>query len=73
MRDGKMILIDFENNPELSMLAKQYKINYINLNAKETLGLKTLIVRPDGIVAWLAEDKVDLESAKTALSVWHGQ
>lgn len=41
---------------------------------KDKLGLRALMVRPDGVVAWAAEGKAkpDIDAAKTALEVWFG-
>lgn len=74
MSSGKAILIDFENNSALENLAKSWKgrIDYLSLKVKDTLGLKSLIVRPDGIVAWVAEKDIDLKKATTTLTYWLG-
>ena len=44
----------------------------LDVHAKNELGLKALLVRPDGVVAWVAEDAADLESLSASLSRWFG-
>jgi 2-polyprenyl-6-methoxyphenol hydroxylase-like FAD-dependent oxidoreductase len=74
MRDGKGLLIDFSNNPVLAELSSAWdeKLEYVNFQVKDNLGLDALLVRPDGIVAWVSEGKPDLNTAKAALTKWFG-
>jgi 2-polyprenyl-6-methoxyphenol hydroxylase-like FAD-dependent oxidoreductase len=75
MESGKGLLVDFANNCSLAELAAtcDEKIDYVNKLAEDSLGLRALLVRPDGIVAWLAESEPNLDTAKTALLRWFGQ
>ncbi|KAI1763117.1 monooxygenase [Hypoxylon sp. FL1150] len=72
---GKGLLVSFDNEAELKELADAYedKVDYLGIGAKERLGIKALLVRPDGFVAWVAEDKADLDAAKAALGRWFGK
>jgi 2-polyprenyl-6-methoxyphenol hydroxylase-like FAD-dependent oxidoreductase len=74
MESGKGLLVDFTSNSSLAELASNWKasVDYVNTPAKENLGLTALVVRPDGIVAWVAERQPDLETAKTSLLRWFG-
>ncbi|KAI1377824.1 monooxygenase [Hypoxylon crocopeplum] len=67
-------LVDFSDDADLKELATKYeaKVDYIGGGAKDQLGLRALLVRPDGIVAWIAEEKPDVEAAKAALERWFG-
>lgn len=58
MQDGKMILLDFEENTLLETLANEYgeRIRYISGNVKNRLGLNAALIRPDGIVAWVSDN-----------------
>lgn len=59
LRDGKGVLLDFTNNKELETLAKEYseQLLYIASHANDQLGVSALLVRPDGYVAWAAEEE----------------
>ena len=66
------LIVDFENNPSVAKLAQSWgsMVKYSESHAKETFGLKTLLVRPDGIVAWVSTDEVNLDALKTTLARW---
>ncbi|KAI2627725.1 monooxygenase [Hypoxylon sp. NC1633] len=68
------VLLDFNDDASLRELVNGYeaKVDYISVGAKDRLGLGALLVRPDGIVAWVSEDKPDVEAARTALGRWFG-
>ncbi|KAJ9611312.1 hypothetical protein H2200_004496 [Cladophialophora chaetospira] len=76
LANGKGLLVDFEDNPQLKKLVTDgnysSQVDYLAPEAKNTSGLGAVLVRPDGIVAWLAEEKAeaDLEAAETALEKW---
>lgn len=61
MRDSRMILLDFEENAALEALANTYagQIKYISGYAKDQLGLTALLIRPDGIIAWISDGSPD--------------
>jgi hypothetical protein len=59
------ILLDFENNTSFKKLG----INIISIalylnKATEQFGLKALLIRPDGIVAWAMGKEVDKEEVR---------
>lgn len=70
--DGKGILLDFENNISLKKLGAQYpsQLRYILIRATEQLGLKALLIRPDGIVAWATEDDFEEEEVREVMEKW---
>ncbi|MGM9476938.1 FAD-dependent monooxygenase [Pedobacter sp. GSP4] len=72
MDDGKGILLDFTMNAQLKALAAEYseQLNYISGHAANQLGLSTLLIRPDGIIAWLAENEVDYNELEKSLGLW---
>ncbi|KAI8963741.1 FAD binding domain-containing protein [Daldinia sp. FL1419] len=72
LEGGKGLVVDFGGDAGLKKLAEGYKarIDYVDAGAKDQLGLNALLVRPDGIVAWVAEESIDIEGAKTALARW---
>ncbi|WCT11579.1 FAD-dependent monooxygenase [Mucilaginibacter jinjuensis] len=75
MHNGLGILLDFRASDSLKTLAGQYgdQLKYVTGHAKEQLGLSAVLIRPDGIVAWLAEDEVDQQSIKQAIAHWFKQ
>lgn len=74
LQRGRGLLLDFVDDPWLAELARDYAshVDYVSASARNTLGLFSLLVRPDGIVAWVAEGPPDLRSAGAALCRWFG-
>ncbi|OTA83532.1 hypothetical protein M434DRAFT_400681 [Hypoxylon sp. CO27-5] len=74
LETGRGLLLNFGSNTELKDLIRKYesKVDYLSTEAKDQLGLKSLLIRPDGVVAWVAEEKPDMDSAKAALERWFG-
>lgn len=50
-------------------------VDYLEVSAKDGCGLQALLVRPDGVVAWAADEggELDLETLKSALGQWFGR
>lgn len=72
---GRGLLLDFGRNSELQTLVEgDYagKVDFLRADAKEKCGLGALLVRPDGVVAWVVEGdaKPDIDAAKAALEEW---
>ncbi|KAJ2980858.1 hypothetical protein NQ176_g2386 [Zarea fungicola] len=73
LQDGKAWLIDFQNTDELREgIQERYtqRINYLQANSKDTRGLSAVLVRSDGIVAWLAEEEIHIDAFQSALERW---
>ncbi len=70
MHDGKGILLDFNRNVSLKTLASEYgdRWKYIGSRAKEQLGLSTVLIRPDGIIAWASDSEPDEQSIRQAVA-----
>ena len=75
MHDGRGILLDFDGNATLKTLASEYsgRIKYISGRAKEQLGLSSVLVRPDGIIAWASENDPDYDELQKAVARWFNQ
>jgi len=72
MHDGKAILLDFDHNAALKILADDYEdqIKYVSGRVKDNLGLHALLIRPDGIVAWVADETIDSSELQQAMERW---
>jgi len=72
MHDGQGILVDFDNNTSLRSLAGEYgdRIRYISGRAKDRLALSAVLIRPDGIVAWAADNDPDRTQLQQAAARW---
>lgn len=70
MHDGQGILLDFEMNTSLKLLADEYDIRYISGSIKERLGVSAVLIRPDGIVAWAADNDPDYSELRKAAGRW---
>jgi 2-polyprenyl-6-methoxyphenol hydroxylase-like FAD-dependent oxidoreductase len=74
LRNQQFVLIDLTDTetPNLRSDMTQY-IRFISgrvLNRKELEGLTTILVRPDGHVAWVSDKKFTLEQVKEHLQKW---
>jgi 2-polyprenyl-6-methoxyphenol hydroxylase-like FAD-dependent oxidoreductase len=74
MRDGRGILLDFNRNTSLEPLASEYhdRIKLVSGRAREQLGLSTVLIRPDGFVAWASDSVPDEKSLRGAVARWFG-
>ncbi|MEH2463764.1 aromatic-ring hydroxylase C-terminal domain-containing protein [Nostoc sp.] len=72
MQDGHGILLDFDMNASLKTLASKYGdgMKYVSGWAKEQLGLSTILIRPDGIIAWASDSEPDEQSIRQAVALW---
>jgi 2-polyprenyl-6-methoxyphenol hydroxylase-like FAD-dependent oxidoreductase len=72
MHDGQGVLLDFHGNARLKNLASECGglINYVSGRANEQFGISALLIRPDGVIAWVAEGEAHEESLWQALALW---
>ena len=75
LRDGRGLLLDFDSGASLQALANRWRerLAYVAADAKDRLGVRAILVRPDGIVAWACEADPDHEEAAHAISRWFGE
>ncbi|KAI9891747.1 MAG: hypothetical protein M1814_002497 [Vezdaea aestivalis] len=79
MEGGRGLLIDLNDNSTLETLVfhKKYsgRVEYLGMRAKESCGLCALLVRPDGVVAWVWDENIEpnVEAAEMALDRWFSQ
>jgi len=74
LQRGRGLLIDLANEASLAELGLDWasQVDFARISAMDTLGLSALLIRPDGVVAWVAQGPPDLGAAATALSRWFG-
>jgi 2-polyprenyl-6-methoxyphenol hydroxylase-like FAD-dependent oxidoreductase len=74
MRDGTAVLVHFNGSDSMEALASEYghRIKFISGTAKAQLGLNSVLVRPDGFVAWASNGEPDESSVRAALRRWFG-
>ena len=72
MHDGHGMLLDFDRNASLKALAAEYgdRIKYVSGRAKEQLGLSTVLIRPDGYIAWASDNEPNEQSIEQAAAHW---
>lgn len=71
MYDGKGILLDFRNDAQIKALAEKYnQLKYMAEGSKDQLGLSAVLIRPDGIVAWVSEGEADYSKLEEAVDKW---
>ncbi|MBA8881064.1 FAD-dependent monooxygenase [Phyllobacterium myrsinacearum] len=75
LRNGTGILLDFDPGAPLQGLANRWngRILYVASDVKDRLGLSAVLVRPDGIVAWVSEAAPNQEEVVQAASRWFGK
>jgi 2-polyprenyl-6-methoxyphenol hydroxylase-like FAD-dependent oxidoreductase len=76
MESGRGLVVDFASNASLKELTRAWasRVDYIDARPKDTVGLQALLIRPDGVVAWIAEEHSvpDIESLGLAVLRWFG-
>lgn len=65
LRDGSGVLLDFT-----SALPDLAGVKHIKLDAKDRLGLTSVLVRPDGFVAWASDTTPTADDVKRAAARW---
>jgi 2-polyprenyl-6-methoxyphenol hydroxylase-like FAD-dependent oxidoreductase len=72
MHDGRGVLLDFDNHASLKALADEFgdQIKHISGNVKDRLGANALLIRPDGIIAWAADNNPDYGKLWEAALCW---
>ncbi|WP_324671285.1 FAD-dependent monooxygenase [Hymenobacter sp. GOD-10R] len=72
MHDGRAILLDFDRDASLEILASEFgsQLKYVAGRAKEQVGLRAVLVRPDGIVAWASDHDSTNQELQQAAAQW---
>src|SRR6185312_3045255 len=74
LREGKGLFLDFDTSASLQALASRWRgrVTYVAGDVRDRLGLRAVLVRPDGFVAWASEAAPDDKEIAQALSRWFG-
>lgn len=74
LRESRAILLDFGRDKPLRSLDGRWgdRLRYVAASAEEQFDLTALLIRPDGIVAWVADAAPNLDRAAVAASHWLG-
>jgi 2-polyprenyl-6-methoxyphenol hydroxylase-like FAD-dependent oxidoreductase len=72
LREGGGLLLDFEASAERRAWAGEFggQLRYVAGQPEESLGLRAVLIRPDGIVAWAADEATDTAELAVAASSW---
>ncbi|TGL63794.1 FAD-dependent monooxygenase [Leptospira sarikeiensis] len=75
MREGHGLLLEFGGSTSLKNLASEYRsqLEYVNGRPKEDLGIRAVLVRPDGYIAWISGSEPDERSIRLAVNLWFSQ
>jgi 2-polyprenyl-6-methoxyphenol hydroxylase-like FAD-dependent oxidoreductase len=74
LHDGRGLLLDLAGDPELRALAQGWadRVLLVTVGGPEGRPLTALLVRPDGYVAWAADQGAGLDGLQAALTTWFG-
>lgn len=74
LRGARGLLLDFHPGRPLRAVAARWPrhLAYLGLGASDTLGCGAVLVRPDGIVAWVGATDPDPGQASEAAQRWFG-
>jgi 2-polyprenyl-6-methoxyphenol hydroxylase-like FAD-dependent oxidoreductase len=72
LRDGTGLLVDFGGQASLQALDGEWgeRVRYIARDAKDRLGLRAVLVRPDGFIAWASDTTASADDVKRAVARW---
>jgi pentachlorophenol monooxygenase len=69
---GAAVLLDFRGYDELRTIGALMgdELRYVRAEVEEGLGVRAVLVRPDGVVAWACDDAPDADEVTEALATW---
>jgi 2-polyprenyl-6-methoxyphenol hydroxylase-like FAD-dependent oxidoreductase len=75
LRNGRGLLLDFRARASLQALCGRWadRITYVGVTTDESLRTDTVLVRPDGVIAWACEGQPSLNEFEEAAIRWFGQ
>jgi hypothetical protein len=75
LRAGKWVLLDFDGVAALQSVGSYWidRMIYVRSDAKDRLGLNALLIRPDGVVAWIADGSLQSADLAQLQAPWLGE
>lgn len=75
LQNGRGLLLDFDGHESLKTLAACWsnRIRYVVSETKDRMGLRALLIRPDGIVAWVNDLACSEVEVASSASQWFGK
>ena len=72
--EGKGLLLDLTGGRKLHDLGQLWndRLNYVSAQVKDSKNLTSILMRPDGFVAWAAESEPDLSTVERSIERWFG-
>jgi len=72
MHQGLGLLLDFTGNAALERQASAYgdRVIYLSGRAIDQLGMDSLLIRPDGIIAWASVGEPDESALRRSAALW---
>ncbi|MDO7852143.1 FAD-dependent monooxygenase [Hymenobacter convexus] len=72
LHDGQGLLLDFDDKASLETATEAYdgRLKYAARRAQAQLGLSAVLIRPDGVVAWAADETPDASALQQAVTRW---
>jgi hypothetical protein len=74
LRSGRGLLLDFGGIPSLETAASGWgeRIDYVAAVPSDRFAVNALLVRPDGVIAWVGDDQFTPDQLERALMRWFG-
>jgi len=74
LHDGRGVLLDFRSSASLAAACAglQNRLRYVSARAKDDKGLSSLLIRPDGFVAWATGGEADGVVVEQSVHRWFG-
>ncbi|KAF1004070.1 MAG: Anhydrotetracycline monooxygenase [Luteibacter sp.] len=74
LANGKGVFVDGANDPVLRRMSARFesRLTYTTGETASQRELSTLLIRPDGIVAWVGDDRLAPDSVGQVLCRWFG-
>ena len=75
LRGGNGLLLELDGGDSLRPLAAGLhpRLTHCSAHVKETLGLRALLVRPDGFVGWATDKEIDTAEVAASIAGWFGE
>lgn len=73
--DGRALLVDLADNPAVRDAVDGWttQVQVVSIKPAQQVAWSALLVRPDGYVAWAADENPDISALSVALRRWFGE